>query len=66
MLTFTAIGGAVAFRKGMQYQHSSYFMCALPVASLIQSTSSGQTSIHTQAALSARDFRVAMTGRLSW
>src|SRR5690606_20795968 len=41
---------------GMQYQHSSYFICALPVFSLIHKTSSGQTSMQVRQPLSAIHF----------
>src|SRR3990167_1132683 len=52
MFTFTAsVGQSVS--QGMQYQHSSYFIWALPVSGLIHRTSSGQTSMHTRQPLSA-------------
>src|SRR5439155_17916500 len=52
MLTVTApVGQSVS--HGMQYQHSSYFMYALPVRSLIRSTSRGHTSTQTVHPLSA-------------
>src|SRR3546814_10408195 len=62
MFTFTASVGQSA-SQGMQYQHSSYFMCALPVSGLIHRTSSGQTSMQTRQPFSAMHFSSStMTG----
>src|SRR5690606_27234642 len=62
MFTLTAsVGQSVS--QGMQYQHSSYFMCALPVSGLIHRTSSGQTSMQTRQPFSAMHFSSStMTG----
>ena len=60
LVTVTASVGQSA-SQGMQYQHSSYFIWALPVSSLIQSTSSGQTSMQTRQPLSAMHLFSSMT-----
>src|SRR5689334_15344844 len=60
MLTVTAPVGQSA-SHGMQYQHSSYFMYALPVSSLMRSTSKGQTSTQTVQPRSAMHFSSSTT-----
>src|SRR5450830_1788656 len=64
MSTWTAPVGQ-SFSQGMQYQHSSNFMKALPLERSMASTSSGQTSTQTVQPFSAMHLSSSMvTGTL--